>query len=166
MSFVKQFVLSHNAYDMSPIAQVTFGGKEFRVPLFNGFTVSFNVSDSNLMLTIEKLFLISEIDDYTILPFSEIQIPLDKVAEYYQTTAEHIDHLFGKKITDGLAFMVDNGWIKKLENYLIDVNKNWDDVEFSDARFKYFLSYTNINLDKTLDALLLSIIKFDLANQD
>ena len=61
---------------------------------------------------------------YTILPFSEIQIPLNKVAEYYQTTAEHIDHLFGKKITDGLAFMADNGWIKKLENYLIDVNKN------------------------------------------
>lgn len=166
MSFVKQFVSHYSAFDMSLITEVTFGGKKFQDPLFDGFAVSFNTSDSNLVLTIEKLFLISEIDDYTILPFSEIKIPLQKVAAHYQTSTEHIQHLFGEKITEGLAFMAGNDWIKELEDYLIDENKNWDDVEFSDERFKYYLSYTSINLDKTLDELLSSIIKFDLSNMD
>lgn len=164
MSFVKQFVSHYNAYDMSLITEVTFGGKKFQDPLFDGFAVSFNTSDSNLVLTIEKLFLISEIDDYTILPFSEIKIPLQKVATHYQTSVEHIQHLFGEKINNALALMGGKDWIYDLEDYLIDENKNWDDVEFSDERFKYYLSYTSINLDKTLDELLSSIIKFDLAN--
>lgn len=88
------------------------------------------------------------------------------MAAHYQTSTEHIQHLFGEKITEGLAFMAGNDWIKELEDYLIDENKNWDDVEFSDERFKYYLSYTSINLDKTLDELLSSIIKFDLSNMD
>ena len=166
MSFIKQFVTHYSAYNMSLITEVIFGGKKFQDPLFDGFAVRFNTSDSNLVLTIEKLFLISEIDDYTILPFSEIKIPLDKVAEHYKTTAEHIKYLFGKKITDGLAFMAGDNWIKKLENHLIDVNKNWDDIEFSDEHFNYYLSYTSINLDKTLDELLSSIIKFDLSKMN
>jgi hypothetical protein len=166
MSFVKQFVSHYNAYDMSLITEVTFGGKKFQDPLFDGFAVSFNTSDSNLVLTIEKLFLISEIDDYTILPFSEIKIPLQKVATHYQTSVEHIQHLFGEKINNALALMGGKDWIYDLEDYLIDENKNWDDVEFSDECFKYYLSYTSINLDKTLDELLSSIIKFDLSNMD
>lgn len=166
MSFVKQFVSHYNAYDMSLITEVTFGGKKFQDPLFDGFAVSFNTSDSNLVLTIEKLFLISEIDDYTILPFSEIKIPLQKVATHYQTSMEHIQHLFGEKINNALALMGGKDWIYDLEDYLIDENKNWDDVEFSDECFKYYLSYTSINLDKTLDELLSSIIKFDLSNMD
>lgn len=165
MSFVKQFVSHYETYDMSLITKVTFGGKEFQDPLFNGFTVRFNTSDRNLVLTIEKLFLISEIDDYIILPFSEIQIPLNKVAEHYQTTEEHIKQLFGEKINNALALMGGKDWIYDLEDYLIDENKNWDDVEFSNKRFKYYLSYPNINLDKTLDVLLSSIVKFDLATQ-
>ena len=166
MSFVKQFVSHYNAYDMSLITEVTFGGKKFQDPLFDGFAVSFNTSDSNLVLTIEKLFLISEIDDYTILPFSEIKIPLNKVATHYQTSTEHIQHLFWEKINNSLALMGGKDWIYDLEDYLIDENKNWDDIEFSDERFKYYLSYTSINLDKTLDELLSSIIKFDLSNND
>lgn len=166
MSFVKQFVSHYSAYDMSLITEVTFGGKKFQDPLFDGFAVSFNTSDSNLVLTIEKLFLISEIDDYTILPFSEIKIPLQKVSTHYQTSVEHIQHLFGEKINNALALMNGKDWIYDLEDYLIDENKNSDDVEFSDERFKYYLSYTSINLDKTLDELLSSIIKFDLSNMD
>ena len=166
MSFVKQFVSHYSAFDMSLITEVTFGGKKFQDPLFDGFAVSFNTSDSNLVLTIEKLFLISEIDDYTILPFSEIKIPLQKVATHYQTSTEHTQHLFGEKINNALALMGGKDWIYDLEDYLIDENKNWDDVEFSDERFKYYLSYTSINLDKTLDELLSSIIKFDLSNMD
>lgn len=164
MSFVKQFVSRYETYDMSLITQVTLGGKEFQDPFFDGFAVNFGTTDDNLVLTIEKLFLISDMDDHTILPFSELKIPLNKAAEHYQTTPEHIQHLFGEKITDGLAFMAGNDWIKELEDYLIDENKNWDDIEFSDERFKYYLSYTSINLDKTLDELLSSIIKFDLSN--
>lgn len=166
MSFVKQFVSRYETYDMSLITQVTFGGKEFQDPLFDGFAVSFSASDSNLVLTIEKLFLISDLADHTILPFSEIKIPLQKVATHYQTSTEHIQHLFGEKINNALALMGGKDWIYDLEDYLIDENKNWDDIEFSDERFKYYLSYTSINLDKTLDELLSSIIKFDLSNND
>lgn len=166
MSFVKQFVSRYETYDMSKITQVTFGGKEFQDPFFDGFAVGFSVSDSNLVLTIEKLFLISEMADHTILPFSKIKIPLQKVAAHYQTSTEHIQHLFGEKINNALALMGGKDWIYDLEDYLIDENKNWDDVEFSDERFKYYLSYTSINLDKTLDELLSSIIKFDLSNMD
>ena len=166
MSFVKQFVSHYETYDMSLITKVTFGGKEFQDPLFDGFAVSFSTSDDNLVLTIEKLFLISEMADHTILPFSEIKIPLQKVATHYQTSTEHIQHLFGEKINNALALMDGKDWIYDLEDYLIDDNKNWDDIEFSDERFKYYLSYTSINLDKTLDELLSSIIKFDLSNND
>lgn len=166
MSFVKQFVSRYETFDMSLITLVTFGGKEFQDPLFDGFAVSFSISDDNLVLTIEKLFLISDLADHTILPFSEIKIPLQKVAAHYQTSTEHIQHLFGEKINNALALMGGKDWIYDLEDYLIDENKNWDDVEFSDERFKYYLSYTSINLDKTLDELLSSIIKFDLSNMD
>lgn len=166
MSFIKQFVSHYSAFDMSLITEVTFGGKKFQDPLFDGFAVNFNTSDINLVLTIEKLFLISEIDDYTILPFSEIKIPLQKVATHYQTSTEHIQHLFGEKINNALALMGGKDWIYDLEDYLIDENKNWDDVEFADERFKYYLSYTSINLDKTLDELLSSIIKFDLSKMN
>jgi hypothetical protein len=166
MSFVKQFVSRYETFDMSLITLVTFGGKEFQDPLFDGFAVSFSTSDDNLVLTIEKLFLISDLADHTILPFSEIKIPLQKVAAHYQTSTEHIQHLFGEKINNALALMGGKDWIYDLEDYLIDENKNWDDVEFSDERFKYYLSYTSINLDKTLDELLSSIIKFDLSNMD
>lgn len=168
MSFVKQFVSYYETYDMSLITKVTFGGKEFQDPLFDGFAVSFSISDDNLVLTIEKLFLISDLDDHTILPFSELKIPLNKVAKHYQTTPKHIKYLFGEKmkIHNELALMNGNDWIYDLVDYLIDENKNWDEVEFSDKRFKYYLSYTSINLDKTLDELLSSIIKFDLSNMD
>lgn len=166
MSFVKQFVSRYETFDMSLITLVTFGGKEFQDPLFDGFAVSFSTSDDNLVLTIEKLFLISDLADHTILPFSEIKIPLQKVAAHYQTSTEHIQHLFGEKINNALALMGGKDWIYDLEDYLIDENKNWDDIEFSDERFKYYLSYTSINLDKTLDELLSSIIKFDLSNMD
>ena len=166
MSFVKQFVSRYETFDMSLITLVTFGGKEFQDPLFDGFAVSFSTSDDNLVLTIEKLFLISDLADHTILPFSEIKIPLQKVAAHYQTSTEHIQHLFGEKINNALALMGGKDWIYDLEDYLIDENKNWDDVEFSDERFKYYLSYTSINLDKTLDELLSSILNFDLSNMD
>ena len=88
------------------------------------------------------------------------------MAAHYKTSTEHIQHLFGEKINNALALMGGKDWIYDLEDYLIDENKNWDDVEFSDERFKYYLSYTSINLDKTLDELLSSIIKFDLSNMD
>ena len=165
MSFIRRFISHYFSYDMSLITEVNFWGKKFQDPQFNGFAVSFNISNSNLVLTMEKLFLISKIDDYAILPLGEIRIPLNKAAEHYQTTEEHIEHLFGEKITDRLEFIAINNWIKKLENYLINVNKNWDDIEFSDGRFKYYLSYPNIDLEETLDVLLSSIIKFDLATQ-
>jgi hypothetical protein len=164
MSFVKQFVSRYETYDMSLITQVTLGGKEFQDPFFDGFAVNFGTTDDNLVLTIEKLFLISDMDDHTILPFSELKIPLNKAAEHYQTTPEHIKHLFGEKMHNGLALMNGKDWIYELEDYLIDANKNWDDIQFSEERFKYYLSYTSINLDKTLDELLSSIVKFDLSD--
>ena len=154
MSFIKQFVSRYDIHDMSLITQVIFGGKEFQDPLFNGFAVSFSTTDDNLVLTIEKLFLISDMANHTILPFSEIKIPLNKVAEHYQTTSEHIKHLFGEKMHNGLAFMGGKDWIGKLENYLIDTNKHWDDIQFSEEQFKYYLSYKSINYSH----LLLSLI--------
>lgn len=166
MSFVKQFVSHYETYNMPKITKVTFGGKEFQDPFFDGFAVRFSTTDDNLVLTIEKLFLISDLADYTILPFSELKIPLNKAAEHYQTTPEHIKHLLGKKMYNNLALMNGYDWIFELEDYLIGTNKNWDGIEFSEERFKYYLSYTSINLDKTLDELLSSIIKFDLSNND
>lgn len=165
MTFATQFIEeAESAYAFTP-QTVIWNGETYKNALMEKFTLSFtNLKDGDNFLEIK---VNEDIPDN--LGFGEhirgllgtIRIPLDKLAEKYNTTVDVIKNIFGNKMNHWQAESYDGEWYEGVEELLSKNHPNWNIFSFYELTFEYESDFTTTNIDQIIDDVLAGIIEYD-----
>lgn len=165
MTFATQFIEDAEPAYAFTQQTVIWNGETYTNALMEKFNLSFTkLKDGDNLL---KIKVNEEIPDN--LDFGEhircllgtIHIPLDKLAEKYNTTVEKVRDIFGNKMDDWKNDSSYQEWYEGVEKLLSTKHPNWSTFSFSELTFEYESDFTTTNIDQIIDDVLAGIIEYE-----
>lgn len=165
MTFATQFIEDAESLYTFTQQTVIWNGETYTNSLMEKFSLSFSRLTSNdTALTIKVNEEISDNLDFgdTIgSVIGTISIPLDKLAEKYNTTVDVVKNVFSNKMDYWANEPSNQGWYDGLEKFLVSKHPDWNSFSLSELTFEYESDFTTTNIDQIIDDVLAGIIEYE-----
>ena len=165
MTFATKFLGNSESLYENTKQTVIWNGVIYHNALMEKFRLSFfNVKDSDDTLTIDVYEEIPDNTDDTVESFlGTIKIPLDKLAEQYNTTVKKLRDIFGNKMDYWMNDGYDKKWYDGIKKLLTSKHPKCNTFSLSELTFEYESDFTTTNIDQIIDEVLAGIIEYDIS---
>lgn len=165
MTFATQFIEDAESLYTFTQQTVIWNGETYTNSLMEKFSLSFSrLTNNDTALTIKVNEKISDNLDFgdTIgSVIGTISIPLDKLAEKYNTTVDIVKNIFGNQMDYWVNHSYEREWYEGIEKLLSSKHPNWNTFSFYGLTFRYESDFTTTNIDQIIDDVLAGIIEYD-----